>query len=133
VNTEITLWAGNGGFLAHSGFMPSRTQKLHRVLKSKIAVRKRAKQKANQYMNDVEKNQLAIRAVVANRKSSKIAQELEQREKKKLAIRDSLARVNRMDASQNALRIVEQTIGGKLIEKKRRLSLTRHSFTVVSP
>jgi len=38
-----------------------------------------------------------------------------------------------MDASQNALRIVEQTIGGKLIEKKRRLSLTRHSFTVVSP
>jgi len=84
-------------------------------------------------MNDVEKNQLAIRAVVANRKSSKIAQELEQREKKKLAIRDSLARVNRMDASQNALRIVEQTIGGKLIEKKRRLSLTRHSFTVVSP
>lgn len=84
-------------------------------------------------MNDVEKNQLAIRAVVANRKSSKIAQELEQREKKKLAIRDSLARVNRMDASQNALRIVEQTIGGKLIEKKRRLSLTRHSFIVVSP
>jgi len=101
--------------------MSSGTQKLHRVLKSKIAGRKRAKHKANQYMNDVEKNQLAIRAVLAKRKSQKIVQELEQREKKNLDIRAAIVRSNaRLDASQNALRIVEQAIGGKLVAPKPR-------------
>jgi hypothetical protein len=44
---------------------------------------KAAKRKANEYMIDVEKNQLAIRSVVAKRKQQ-------------------------LDASQNALRVVEQ-------------------------
>ena len=54
--------------------------------------RKVDKRRADAYLNDVEKNQLAIRAVIAKRKG-------------------------RLDASQNALRVVEQAIGGKLVNK----------------
>ncbi len=55
---------------------------------------------------------------IRSRNTKKVVQELEQREKKKLAIRAAIARASRLDASQNALRIVEQAIGGKLIESK---------------
>jgi hypothetical protein len=59
--------------------------------------RKAAKRRAAEYLNDVEKNQLAIRAIMAKRKVHP-------------------------DARQNALRVVEQAIGGKLISSRRRSS-----------
>jgi len=58
---------------------------------------------------------------IRSSKAKKVVLELEQREKRKLDIRAAIARSNaRLDASQNTLRVVEQAIGGKLIEKKRR-------------
>jgi hypothetical protein len=47
-----------------------------------------------------------------------VEERLKQFEKSNLAIRKKNAK--RLDASQNALRVVEQAIGGKLVEKKRR-------------
>ena len=57
------------------GFMDVRSRK----------IRKAARRRAAEYLNDVEKNQLAIRAVVAKRKL-------------------------RLVASKNALRVVERAI-----------------------
>ena len=57
--------------------------------------RKAVKRRAAEYLNDVEKNQLAIRAVVAKRKL-------------------------RLVASKNALRVVERSNGEKLIQNKPR-------------
>jgi hypothetical protein len=65
-----------------------------------MVIRPRKKSKAPEYQNDVEKNQLAIRAVIAKRKH--------------------------LDASQSALRLVEQAIGGKLV-KKTTAPPRRHS------
>jgi hypothetical protein len=48
---------------------------------------------------------------------------LEQFERSNLAIHKTTARRQKqLDASQNALRVVEQAIGGKLVETKRRSS-----------
>ena len=74
MNPEISLWAGNSGFMGHRGFMPKRTTEI----------------------------------------TERLAQErLKQFEKSNLAIRKNNAR--RLDASRNALRVVERTIGGKLV------------------
>ena len=56
---------------------------------------------------------------IRSRKSRKLVQELEQLEKKKLAIRDAIARGRRIDASENLLCVVEQSIGGKLVSRRK--------------
>jgi hypothetical protein len=79
LNPEISLWAGNVVFMAHSGFMPKRATKPDQI------------------------------------------KELETFEKRDLALRNTIAkRLDRLDASHNALRVVEKATGGKLIESNRR-------------
>jgi predicted nucleic acid-binding Zn-ribbon protein len=50
---------------------------------------------------------------------AKLEQRFEKLEKKNLPLSASIAKTrSRLDASQNALRVVEQAIGGKLVESK---------------
>jgi hypothetical protein len=53
-------------------------------------------------------------------RTKEIKDRLKQFEKNNLALRKTIAkRLDRLDASQNALRGVEEAIGGKLVEKSR--------------
>ena len=56
---------------------------------------------------------------IRSRKTRRLAEELDNIEKEQLTFSAaSKKRKARLDASQNALRAVEQAIGGKLVESK---------------
>jgi hypothetical protein len=80
LNPEISLWAGNPGFKAHSGFMPKRTTDLTAELK-------------RERLELFHKSNLALRKAIAKRQKQ-------------------------LDASQNALRAVEQAIAPAQVPQK---------------